>query len=43
VRELIDGTAGMTTGDDVLAKEASAWWERRRDRLEQVAREAGDR
>jgi Protein of unknown function (DUF664) len=43
VRELIDGSAGMSAGDDVLAGEDRAWWERRRARLEQVAREAGDR
>jgi hypothetical protein len=43
VRELLDGSAGMSAGDDVLAREDPAWWERRRDRLEQVAREAGGR
>jgi Protein of unknown function (DUF664) len=40
VRELIDGSAGMGAGDDVPGGEDR---ERRRDRMEQVAREAGGR
>ena len=41
VRELIDGTAGLTTPGDAMASEDAAWWAARRDRREQVAREAG--
>ncbi len=44
VRELIDGTAGLSTGYDNLPEGVDAgWWPRYRDRLEQVAREAGGR
>jgi Protein of unknown function (DUF664) len=41
VRELVDGSAGLLEGDDVLSAEDRAWWEDRRDRLEQIARQAG--
>ncbi|HEY1572838.1 MAG TPA: DinB family protein [Pseudonocardiaceae bacterium] len=41
VRELIDGTAGLREGVSNLAPGDRAWWERYRDRLERVAREAG--
>jgi hypothetical protein len=41
VRELVDGSAGLLEGDDVLSGEDRAWWEDRRDRLEQIARQAG--
>ncbi len=44
VRELIDGTAGLSNGNDNLPEGVDAgWWPRYRDRLEQVAREAGGR
>jgi uncharacterized damage-inducible protein DinB len=43
VRELIDGAAGMREGVSNLAPGDQAWWESYRDRLEQVAREAGRR
>ena len=44
VRELIDGTAGLSNGNDNLPEGVDAgWWPSYRDRLEQVAREAGGR
>lgn len=41
VRELIDGTAGLRDGNDNLPSVDEAWWRDYRDRLEQVAQEAG--
>ena len=41
VRELIDGAAGLRSGNDNMAPGDRAWWERYRSRLERVAREAG--
>jgi uncharacterized damage-inducible protein DinB len=41
VRELIDGSAGLRADNDNMAPGDQAWWERYRDRLEAVAREAG--
>ncbi len=41
VRELIDGAAGLRDGHDNMPAGDHAWWESYRDRLEQVAREAG--
>jgi uncharacterized damage-inducible protein DinB len=42
VRELIDGTVGLSKGKDSLPAEDHAWWEKHRRRLEQVARETGN-
>jgi hypothetical protein len=41
VRELIDGAAGLRAGNDNMAPGGQAWWKSYRDRLEQIAREAG--
>lgn len=41
VRELIDGAAGFTAGDDNLAEGDQAWWQSYRDHLEQTAQVAG--
>jgi uncharacterized damage-inducible protein DinB len=41
VRELIDGAAGLRDGNDNLPSVDEAWWRDYRDRLEQVAQEAG--
>ena len=41
VRELIDGSAGLASGDENLTAGDPAWWESRRRRLEDVARGAG--
>ena len=41
VRELIDGTAGLRSGNDNMASGDAQWWADYRDRLERVAREAG--
>jgi len=41
VRELIDGAAGLRDGNDNLPSVDEAWWRGYRDRLEQVAQEAG--
>lgn len=41
VRELIDGTVGLRSGNDNMAPGDATWWERYRDRLEQTARGAG--
>lgn len=43
VRETIDGAAGLRADNDNLAPGDEAWWAAYRERLEQVAREAGDR
>jgi uncharacterized damage-inducible protein DinB len=42
VRELIDGAAGLRKDNDNLPPVDRAWWERYRERLEQVARSAGE-
>ena len=41
VRELIDGSAGLADGGEMLAPRDRAAWDERHDRLERVAREAG--
>ncbi len=38
IRELVDGSAGLLDGNDVLSAGDRTWWQRRRDRLEQIAR-----
>ena len=38
VRELIDGSAGMTEGNDNMAPGDPGWWQDYRSRLEQAAR-----
>ena len=44
LRELIDGSAGLNAnGDEALPTKDRGWWERRRDRLEHVAQQAGSR
>jgi uncharacterized damage-inducible protein DinB len=43
VRELVDGAAGHRADNDNLPPVDEAWWGPYRDRLEQVAREAGGR
>ncbi|WP_199431079.1 DinB family protein [Qaidamihabitans albus] len=43
VRELIDGAAGLRQDRDNMAPGDQTWWEDYRDRLERVAREAGQR
>ncbi len=43
VRELIDGAAGLRADNDNMAPGGPEWWESYRGRLEQVAREAGER
>ena len=40
VRELIDGAAGFSPGNDNLAPGDEAWWQEYRDRLEGAARQA---
>ena len=42
VRELIDGAAGLQPDDDNLRAHDRAWWEDYCNRLERVARAAGD-
>jgi hypothetical protein len=42
VRELIDGAVGLRQGRDNMPPGDAAWWTEYRDRLERVAREAGD-
>ncbi len=42
VRELIDGAAGLRVGNDNMAEGDPAWWREYRNRLERVAREAGN-
>jgi Protein of unknown function (DUF664) len=41
VRELIDGSAGLASGDGDVRAGDPEWWESRRRRLETVARDAG--
>ena len=43
VRELVDGAAGLRDGNDNMPAGDAAWWDDYRDRLERVAREAGER
>ncbi|GAA3594272.1 DinB family protein [Nonomuraea rosea] len=43
VRELIDGTVGLRQDNGNMSPGDQAWWEGYRSRLEQVAREAGQR
>jgi uncharacterized damage-inducible protein DinB len=43
VRELIDGAAGLSEGNDNLPDHDEAWWEEYRDGIERAAREAGRR
>jgi uncharacterized damage-inducible protein DinB len=43
VRELIDGAVGMRQSNDNMAPGDRAWWESYRQRLENVARNAGRR
>jgi Protein of unknown function (DUF664) len=40
VRELIDGTAGMSSGNSSLPPGDSAWWRAQRERIERAASEA---
>jgi uncharacterized damage-inducible protein DinB len=40
VRELVDGSAGLRADNSNLASDDSAWWQRYRDKLEEVARQA---
>jgi Protein of unknown function (DUF664) len=40
VRELIDGSAGLADGGEMLAPGDAAWWAERHARLERVAQEA---
>lgn len=42
VRELIDGSVGLREGNANLPGGDQAWWENHRDRLEAVARAAGE-
>ncbi|MET9762150.1 DinB family protein [Streptomyces sp. NPDC006372] len=42
VRELIDGSVGLTKATGSVPEGDRKWWEEHRARLEQVAREAGD-
>jgi hypothetical protein len=41
VRELIDGSAGLSAGNDNLPSGDEAWWDSYRQLLERTAREAG--
>jgi Protein of unknown function (DUF664) len=41
VRELVDGAAGLRADNDNLPDGDVRWWQEYRDRLEQVASEAG--
>ena len=43
VRELLDGSAGLRAGNDNLPARNAAWWAQHRDRLERVARYAGEK
>lgn len=43
VRELVDGATGLVPGNDNMPEVDAAWWSGYRDRLEQVARDAGQR
>ncbi|WP_406101377.1 DinB family protein [Streptomyces sp. NBC_01003] len=40
IRELVDGAAGMSKGNDSMASDDPAWWEEHRGRVERAAREA---
>lgn len=42
LRETVDGMAGWKPGNDNLPPQDTAWWQAYRERLEQVAREAGE-
>ncbi|EFL35208.1 conserved hypothetical protein [Streptomyces viridochromogenes DSM 40736] len=42
VRELIDGSVGLTKASGSVPEGDRKWWEEHRARLEQAAREAGD-
>ena len=42
VRELIDGRAGLRADNDNMPPRDEAWWAAYRERLEQVARQAGE-
>lgn len=42
VRELVDGAAGLRRDNDNLAPVDAAWWAGYRDRLERLARAAGE-
>jgi uncharacterized damage-inducible protein DinB len=41
LRELIDGSAGLSDGGEMLPDGDEAWWQRHRKRLEQAARQVG--
>jgi uncharacterized damage-inducible protein DinB len=41
LRELIDGSAGLSDGGEMLPDGDAAWWQRHRERLEQAARQVG--
>jgi uncharacterized damage-inducible protein DinB len=43
IRELIDGAAGFLADNLNLPEQDTAWWEAYRDRVEQAARDAGER
>jgi uncharacterized damage-inducible protein DinB len=43
IRELIDGAAGLRSGNDNLAPGDPGWWENYRNRLEQIAQESSRR
>ncbi|MFI9778173.1 DinB family protein [Streptomyces sp. NPDC051956] len=40
IRELVDGAAGMSKGNDSMPSDDPAWWEDHRGRVERAAREA---
>jgi hypothetical protein len=42
VRELVDGTAGLRSNNSNLPEVEREWWDGYRDRLEAVARDAGE-
>lgn len=42
VRELVDGSVGLRSDNDNMAPGDAAWWSAYRERLEQVARAAGN-
>jgi hypothetical protein len=41
VRELIDGATGVRQASPNMPSADQAWWESYRDRLEQIAQQAG--
>ncbi|MFF7448212.1 MULTISPECIES: DUF664 domain-containing protein [unclassified Streptomyces] len=43
LRELLDGAVGMNDGNDSMASHDPAWWQAYRNRLEDAAREAGQK